>query len=121
MLQSRSFGEAAYHESLVHPAMFAHKNPRRAAILGGGEGATLREVLKHKTVEKVTMIDIDKEFVELARDHLSEWNDCSRIVGSTDCCFDDQRAELLFVDAIRFFLDRPSDAEPFDIIVADVL
>ena len=44
--------------------MFAHRNPKRVAIIGGGEGATLREVLKHKTVEKVVMIEIDKVMVE---------------------------------------------------------
>ena len=56
VLQSCKSGDAAYHEALVHPAMFAHENPRRVAIIGGGEGATLREVLKHNTVEKVIMI-----------------------------------------------------------------
>eukprot|EP00957_Ditylum_brightwellii_P021162 1595698-Ditylum_brightwellii.AAC.1 len=47
--QSTLNGDAGYHESLVHPGMFAHDHPKRVAIIGGGEGATLREVLKHDT------------------------------------------------------------------------
>merc|ERR1719162_707129 len=47
--QSFKTDDEGYHETLVQPAMFAHQNPRRAAIIGGGEGATLREVLRHNT------------------------------------------------------------------------
>jgi spermidine synthase len=49
-----------YHEALVHPALFSHSNPKRVAIIGGGEGATLREVLKHNTVSEAIMIEIDE-------------------------------------------------------------
>ena len=52
---------AAYHEALVHPALLSHPSPRRVAIVGGGEGATLREVLKHRTVTEVVMVEIDEE------------------------------------------------------------
>jgi spermidine synthase len=48
VLQSTRLGIEAYHEALVHPAIFAHPGPKRVAIIGGGEGATLHEVLKHK-------------------------------------------------------------------------
>ena len=54
--QSSRYGDASYHESIVHPAMFAHESPERVAIIGGGEGATMREVLKHKTVNKVSTL-----------------------------------------------------------------
>ncbi|EEC49072.1 predicted protein, partial [Phaeodactylum tricornutum CCAP 1055/1] len=67
VVQSRLLGETAYHESLVHPAMFSHQNPRRVAIIGGGEGAALREVLKHRTVEMVTMLEIDEAMVNASR------------------------------------------------------
>jgi spermidine synthase len=55
-----SESEKEYHEALVHPAMFAHPNPKKVAMVGGGEGAMLHEVLKHTTVEKPTMIEIDE-------------------------------------------------------------
>ena len=63
--QSSLEGEAAYHEALVHPAMITHTNPKRILIIGGGEGATLREVLRHKSVEDVVMVDIDEELVNI--------------------------------------------------------
>eukprot|EP00578_Thalassiosira_sp_NH16_P001000 CAMPEP_0181135586 /NCGR_PEP_ID=MMETSP1071-20121207/32726_1 /TAXON_ID=35127 /ORGANISM="Thalassiosira sp., Strain NH16" /LENGTH=550 /DNA_ID=CAMNT_0023222233 /DNA_START=86 /DNA_END=1735 /DNA_ORIENTATION=- len=61
ILQSTLYGDAPYHESIVHPAMIAHADPRRVAIIGGGEGATLREVLKHRSVEEVVILEIDEE------------------------------------------------------------
>jgi len=129
--QSSLQGEASYHEALVHPAMLAHINPKRVAIIGGGEGATLREVLKHKTVEQVVMVDIDEELVEMCREHLPEWSDCSNIEGSdADSCFDDSRASVHFEDAFAYFIDRfggatdssgGNEADKFDVIIMDAL
>ena len=134
MLQSRRSGDAAYHEALVHPGMFAHINPKRVAIVGGGEGATLREVLKHNTVEKVIMIDIDEKMVQLSRQFLPFWSDCSMLDKSTQSCFNDPRVETYYVDAFKWFVERFSDAaqdvnvsgeelieEPFDVIIMDAL
>ncbi len=127
--QSSLYGEAVYHEALVHAAMLTHPYPKRVAIIGGGEGATLREVLKHKTVEEVTMVDIDGEFVQLCRKYLPEWSDCSDLVGSTSrSCFDDDRASVYFEDAFQWFIDRfaevkrydvSEDEDPFDVIIMD--
>jgi spermidine synthase len=126
ILQSRRSGDSAYHESLVHPGMFSHPNPKHVAIIGGGEGATLREVLKHKTVEKVVMIEIDEKMVNLSREHLPFWSDCSSLVGSTENCFDDPRVDANYVDAFKWFIDRYSGdgeitAELFDVIIMDAL
>src|SRR4028119_1295474 len=65
--QSALADEFVYHEALVHPALLAHPEPRRVMIAGGGEGATLREVLRHPSVERATMVDIDGELVDLVR------------------------------------------------------
>lgn len=126
VLQSRRSGEAAYHETLIHPSMFAHKNPKRVAIIGGGEGASLREVLKHKTVENVTMIEIDKIMVDVSRKYIPSWSDCSELEGSTASCFDDPRVEVQYRDAFAWFIDnfpadKPALIEPFDVIVMDAL
>ncbi|KAJ1411760.1 Spermidine/spermine synthase, partial [Ochromonadaceae sp. CCMP2298] len=57
-----------YHEVLVHAAMLAHpRGPKRVAVVGGGEGATVREVLKHRSVQRVDMIELDPGIVTLAR------------------------------------------------------
>lgn len=106
VMQSRRYGDAGYHEALVHPAMFAHPNPQNVIIIGGGEGATLREVLKHNTVKNVIMVEIDEKMVDVSRTYLPEWSDCSDIVGSTPSCFNDPRVTNVYGDAIKFFLDN---------------
>jgi Spermidine synthase len=52
---------------LTHPVMFAHKNPQNVLIIGGGDGGILREVLKHKSVKKAVLVDIDKDVVEVSK------------------------------------------------------
>jgi len=132
VVQSTLYGLEAYHEALVHPAMFAHPNPRRVAIIGGGEGATLKEALKHSSVEMVKMIEIDGEMVQTSREHLPEWSDCSDIDGSSVAwCGDDERADVIYEDAMAWFMDRFGDGrekiaeedreEPFDILIMDAL
>jgi spermidine synthase len=125
--QSRRFGDAGYHETLVHPVMFAHENPVRVAIIGGGEGATLREVLKHKTVQEVVMIEIDEVMVNVSREYLPEWSYCGNLVGSAASCFDDPRTHVYFEDAIAWFTNHFLDAkslnpnDQFDIVIMDAL
>jgi len=109
VLQSTHFGDEAYHEAMVQPAMFAHDNPQRVAIIGGGEGATLREVLKHKSVTHVKMIEIDELMVKTSIEYLPSWSDCSDILGCAQNCFDDERAEILFEDAFAWFLENGLD------------
>ena len=65
--QSTELDEYIYHESLVHPAMIYHEIPKNILIVGGGEGATLRETLKHNSVESVIMVDIDQELINLCK------------------------------------------------------
>jgi len=131
VIQSTLMGDAPYHESIVHPAMITHPNPRRVAIIGGGEGATLREVLKHKTVEEAVMIEIDEGVVDLSKQHLSEWQDCSSIAhhdGRAKWCFDDIRVRSRFEDAMAYFIDNftlpkagQQVEEVYDVIIMDAL
>ena len=125
-IQSLRSTERVYHEAMVHPAMFAHSNPKRVAILGGGEGATLREVLKHKTVESAVMIEIDEELVQIAREHLPDFSDCSDLVDRAANCFDDPLTKMNFDDGIQWFLNRfglnPTiQEEKFDVLLVDAL
>ena len=108
-IQSSEADEFIYHEALVHPAMLAHPQPEKVFIAGGGEGATLREVLAHKTVKRAVMVDIDEEVVELCRRFLPSWHQNA---------FDDPRAELHFADA-RKYLEESSDK--FDVIIIDLV
>ena len=78
---------------------------------GGGEGATLREVLKHNTVREAVMIEIDGELTNISRTYLPEWSDCSDIMAESDnivasSCFDNSRATVHFEDAFGYFLGK---------------
>ncbi len=64
-LQFHSRDEYRYHESLVHPAMASHGAPRRVLVLGGGDGMAVREVLRHASVEQVTLVELDPHMTRL--------------------------------------------------------
>lgn len=119
-VQSQSESERELHESLVQPAMFAHPSPKNVVILGGGEGASLREVLRHKTVEKVTVVELDPEMVEIAKEHLPNMSNCTDIVGSAKNCFDDERANIIYGDAFTYVLENAQTSN-FDVMVVDLL
>jgi spermidine synthase len=65
-LQFSSTDEYRYHEALVHPAMLLANNPKRVLVLGGGDGLALREILKYRSVERVTVVDLDPEMTQLS-------------------------------------------------------
>ena len=107
-IQSSQLDEFIYHEALVQPAMIIHPCPETVFIAGGGEGATLREILSHNTVKRAVMIDIDEAVIATCKKFLP---DHSR------GAFEDKRTELLHVDA-RDYLAGCGDA--FDIIIIDL-
>ena len=107
--QSTERDEHIYHETLVHPAMLCHPNPKEVFIGGGGEGGTLREVLAHTSVERATMVDLDPEVVALCKEYLPNHH-----LGS----FDDHRTNLLHEDA-RAYLQNTSDF--YDVIILDLV
>ncbi len=107
-IQSSDFDEFIYHESLVHPVLLAHPNPRKVFIAGGGEGATLREILVHPTVERAVMIDIDAEVIKICQEYLPEYNNGA---------FRDNRTELRHEDA-RDYLEKSS--ERFEAVIIDL-
>jgi spermidine synthase len=107
-MQSAQLDEFIYHENLVHPALVSVDSPKKVLIIGGGEGATLFEVLKHPSVEKAWMIDIDEHVVNLCEKYLPEWHRGS---------FRDPRTILLFEDG-RAFLEKTK--EIFDVIIVDI-
>ncbi len=106
--QSSQADEKIYHECLVHPALAALEERDEVLILGGGEGATLREVLRRPDVRRCTMVDIDGEVVELSKRYLPEWSDGS---------FDDPRARVIIGDALAFLRD---DRDTYAAIVSDL-
>jgi spermidine synthase len=107
-IQSSDFDEYVYHESLVHPALLTHPHPEKVFIAGGGEGATLREVLSHKTVTRAVMIDIDPDVIDVCKKYLPEYSRGA---------FEDKRTELKHVDAREYLV---KSNEKFDAIIIDL-
>jgi spermidine synthase len=106
--QSAQHDEKIYHESLVHPAMAGARDRSEVLILGGGEGATLREVLRHPEVMRCTMVDIDGLVIDLSRKFLPEWSSGA---------FDDKRARVIVGDALAFMRE---DNDRYGVIVSDL-
>ena len=107
--QSTEADEHIYHEALVHPALLLHPGPKSVFIGGGGEGATLREVLSHDSVHRVVMLDLDREVVELCQRYLPHHHQGG---------FDDSRVELRHEDARQYLV---SCRDSFDVIVLDLV
>jgi spermidine synthase len=99
--------EFHYHEMIAHPAMFTHGNAKNVLVIGGGDGGTVREVLKHSTVEKVTMVEIDGEVI----------NACKEYLPTIAAAFDHPKLNLIVDDGIAFI--KQAEKESYDIIIID--
>jgi spermidine synthase len=106
--QSAQADERIYHETLVHPALAGAADRGEVLILGGGEGATLREVLRCADVARCTMVDIDGLVVELAKKYLPEWSDGA---------FEDARARVIVGDALEFMREN---GNRYGVILSDL-
>lgn len=110
-LQFHSFDEYRYHEALVHPAFSSYEGePKRVLILGGGDGLALREVLKYRSVQSVTLVDLDPVMTELASNFpaLKFLNENS---------MHDERVTVINQDAFVWLGE--AETEPFDIAIVD--
>ena len=96
-----------YHEMMSHPVLFSHANPKRVIIIGGGDCGTLREVLRHPSVEKATQIDIDEMVTRYSEKYFPELCESNG----------DSRAELLFEDGVQYMRDCEDGS--VDVIIVD--
>jgi spermidine synthase len=108
-IQTSLLDEYIFHECMTQPAMTLHPDPKRVVVCGGGEGATLREALKHNTVTGATMVDIDEELVDMVKVHMEEWH---------QGCFDDPRTTLLHCDARGWLEAEKGNA--WDVVLSDL-
>lgn len=99
--------ECHYHEMITHPAILTHGHVKNALVIGGGDGGTIREILKHSGVENVTMVEIDEAVVEASKLHLP----------TISCAFDDPRLDLRIDDGIEFVKNAPDHS--YDLIIID--
>ena len=98
--------EFTYSEMMAHVPLCAHPNPENVMIIGGGDGAIMREVLKHDCVKKCTLIDIDERVIECSKKYLP----------FAGCAFSDERADVKCMDALKYIRETP---ERYDVVIVD--
>ncbi|MBS3904690.1 MAG: polyamine aminopropyltransferase [Simkania sp.] len=107
IIQVTEKDEFVYHEMMTHIPLLTHGQAKNILIIGGGDGGILREVLKHKTVEKVTLVEIDASVIHFSKMHLPN---------ISQGAFDNPRALVLVQDGCAFVKNTP---ETFDVIICD--
>ncbi len=98
--------EFVYHDMITHVPLFLHPNPKKVLIIGGGDGGTAREVLRHKNIERCVMVEIDGAVVD----------SCKEFIHQTSCALDDSRLELIIGDGVDY-VDKCE--EKFDVVLVD--
>lgn len=106
IVQTTEADEFCYHEMMTHVPIFAHGAVERVLIIGGGDGGILRETLKHPDIAPV-MIELDETVLDICREHMPTLSDGA---------FDDPRADVRFMDGIKFVSETD---EKFDVIIVD--
>ncbi len=107
VIQVTTGDEFVYHEMLAHVPIYAHGDVRSTCVVGGGDGGMLREILKHKGVERAVLVEIDGGVVEFCAKHMPS---------VSDGAFDDPRTEIVIADGIKFMAETD---RKFDLIVVD--
>ncbi|MFO7783630.1 MAG: polyamine aminopropyltransferase [Thermodesulfobacteriota bacterium] len=105
-IQVTEFDESGYHEMLAHVPLLTHPAPRSVLVVGGGDGGTLREVLRHQCVERVDLCEIDDQVIEMSR----------RFLPQLSKSLDDSRASIRIADATEFVRENPGT---WDVILVD--
>ena len=98
--------EFIYHDMIAHVPLFTHPHPKKVLVIGGGDGGTAREVLRHPSVERCVMVEIDSMVVEACREHIPQ----------TSKSLDNPKLELLIEDGVRYMAEGE---ETFDVILVD--
>ena len=98
--------EFHYHEMISHVPMMQHPEPKSVLVIGGGDGGTVREVLKHKTVERVVLCEIDGMVIDA----------CKKFLPTIACELDNPKCEILVQDAIEYIKNKENE---FDIVLID--
>lgn len=105
-VQTTEVDEYIYHEMISHVPLYTHKNPRKVLVIGGGDGGTIREILKHPMVEKAVLVEIDGRVVELSKKYFP----------NISCKLEDEKVDVRIEDGIKYVKDMENE---FDVIMVD--
>ncbi len=100
------FDEYAYHEMIVHVPLLTHPNPQKVLVIGGGDGGSVREIVKHEEVKEIHLCEIDKAVVEVSKKYLP----------GLSSGFNDPRVKIFYEDGAKFIKRKK---EEYDVIIVD--
>lgn len=106
IVQTTINDEYVYHEMISHIPLFTHPNPKKVLVVGGGDGGAIREVLKHPSVEKAVLCEIDGAVVE----------ECKKYLPEISCALENSRCEVFIGDGIKYVHEHKNE---FDVIIVD--
>lgn len=106
IVQTTEKDEYVYHEMITHIPLFTHPNPKKVLVVGGGDGGTIREVLKHPSVEKAVLCEIDEGVIKASKEFLP----------TISCALDNPKCEIFIGDGIKYVHEHKNE---FDIIIVD--
>lgn len=107
IVQTTVNDEFFYHEMIAHVPLMSHPHPERVLVIGGGDGGTVREVIKHQSVRHVDLVEIDGRVIELCREYLPELSHG----------LDDPRVNIHVADALKYM--KEVEAETYDVVIVD--
>ena len=99
--------EYIYHEMITHIPMATNPEIKNILVVGGGDGGTVRELTRYKSIQKIDMVEIDEMVVRLCKEHIP----------SIACSLDDERVTIYYEDGVRFV--RNTDDHKYDLIIVD--
>lgn len=106
IVQTTIKDEHVYHEMISHIPLFTHPNPKKVLVVGGGDGGAIREVLKHPSVDKAVLCEIDKDVVD----------ECKRFLPEISCALENPRCEVFIGDGIKYVHEHKNE---FDVVIVD--
>lgn len=106
IVQTTIKDEFVYHEMISHIPLYTHPNPKKVLVVGGGDGGAIREILKHPSVEKAVLCEIDRSVIE----------ECKKYLPEISCELDNPRCEIFIGDGIKYVHEHKNE---FDIIIVD--
>jgi len=106
IVQTSIEDEYVYHEMIAHIPLFTHPNPKKVLVVGGGDGGSIREILKHPSVEKAVLCEIDQVVID----------ECKKYLPEISCALDDERCEIFIGDGIKYVHEHKNE---FDVIIVD--
>lgn len=107
VIQTTTFDEFIYHEMIVHVPMLTHPNPKKVLVIGGGDGGSVRELLKHQSIEELHWVDIDGEVIDVCKTYLPEWN---------HMIWESKKIQLKIQDGLKHMQESKGQ---YDVIVVD--